>query len=425
MREDDPLEAWLDLSEMMEDGALRSRFHEDARRSLDKLEALVGSPPGAKVNYYDARPGALGRYSSSRLRPEQCERVSRLYYQMWQRGGNGLAYAQEQLLDALGMARDPASIPFWVALLDLTKPRDQFTTRRRTFALAALALLAIRDENAEALAALEAALSHRHEQVRAQAAFYCGAVYRIAQKLPPDTAHDALLACAMRDPTFAPRFQAREALRRLGMPAPLDLPGGAYHFQVRIAHDRRGPSRTLALHSDSTLDHLAFAILRAFAWDNDHLFAFYMNNQRFDERYEIRCPEFDPDGFETLEWQGEEAADLVAMDGEYEDESDEDEDDDEGDDGDEDESPDIELYTSEVLLGSLGLILKHTFLLLFDFGDNHEFEVTVVAIEERAAAGEYPRLVASKGKAPPQYWFEDEDDEGESDEDDEDDEEDE
>lgn len=402
MHEEEPLEGWLYFDALSSEPGLERRVRDDAREALDLLEALLSSPADAKINYDNARLYGLGSYGGGRLAPEECARVPQLYHKVWQRGGNGSAHAQEQLLQALALARDPAAIPFWVALLDLTKPRDQFTTRRRILALSALALLAIRADSADAYASLDAALRHPHEQVRSLAAFYLGAAYRSAKKHLPPAAHDALIQCATRDVAFGPRYQARVALRRLGLPVPLDIPEGAYHFQVRLAYDRRGPSRTLAVRSAATLDGLHFSILQAFEWDFDHLFAFYMNNQRRDERYQIRCPELDADGWTHSEWSGDlslptaEAAASPPADEEEED----------------GEAPDDELYTSEVLLGALGLTLKHTFMYFYDFGDSHEFEVTVVAIEPQAPPGDYPRLVASKGKAPPQYHgYEDEDDE--------------
>jgi hypothetical protein len=50
----------------------------------------------------------------------------------------------------------------------------------------------------------------------------------------------------------------------------------------------------------------------------------------------------------------------------------------------------------------------------FDYGDSHEFVVTVLGIETRADDGDYPRAIEAQGKAPRQYrsWDGDEDDEG-------------
>ena len=60
-------------------------------------------------------------------------------------------------------------------------------------------------------------------------------------------------------------------------------------------------------------------------------------------------------------------------------------------------------------IGDLGLVRKHKFLYYFDYGDSHKFEVEVVGIHPDIQQGKYPRVVESKGKAPAQYSWEDED----------------
>ena len=89
----------------------------------------------------------------------------------------------------------------------------------------------------------------------------------------------------------------------------------------------------------------------------DHLYSFYMNGQLYDQRYTFACP--------------------------YE----------------EDRPP----WTDEAIIGELGLVVKHKFLYYFDYGDSHQFEVEVVGIRPQAAPGKYPRVVDSRGEAPPQY----------------------
>lgn len=46
---------------------------------------------------------------------------------------------------------------------------------------------------------------------------------------------------------------------------------------------------------------------------------------------------------------------------------------------------------------------------LFDYGDEWRFRVDVLALGEREPRKRYPRMVASVGKAPPQYPDPDED----------------
>jgi hypothetical protein len=42
-------------------------------------------------------------------------------------------------------------------------------------------------------------------------------------------------------------------------------------------------------------------------------------------------------------------------------------------------------------------------LYLFDYGDNHEFDVKVLRIDPGAPQGDYPKIIAEQGQAPPQY----------------------
>jgi hypothetical protein len=57
------------------------------------------------------------------------------------------------------------------------------------------------------------------------------------------------------------------------------------------------------------------------------------------------------------------------------------------------------------VIGALGLVVNHKFLYLFDYGDNHRFEVEVVGLTPEAERGKraYPRVIESTGEAPEQY----------------------
>ncbi len=54
-------------------------------------------------------------------------------------------------------------------------------------------------------------------------------------------------------------------------------------------------------------------------------------------------------------------------------------------------------------MGQLNLQEGQTFLYFFDYGDSHEFDVTVLAVTPLAPKAQYPRIVAYHGTAPPQY----------------------
>ena len=89
-------------------------------------------------------------------------------------GGTGSRDILEALFGLISQAQEPVSVPFWVELLDYTRPRDQYAERRRTHALAGLARLVIRRNDPAALAALRAAMHHPRAEVRALAAHYLG-----------------------------------------------------------------------------------------------------------------------------------------------------------------------------------------------------------------------------------------------------------
>lgn len=369
MREDNPFEGWLFVVEMSRTDPLPERAGSDLGTGLRRLAELLAAAPAGKVDYNKLRGGALSIYAPySKATPAEAAEAQRLFGEVWERGGAGQHHVQVALLKAIALALTDEAIPFWERLFDLTRPRDQLTNLRRTYAVSALALLAIANTSAPAEAALAAALSHPHEQVRALAAAYLAEVYaRTEQPLPP-ASEAAFEQCALTDPAFAPRFQARMALGLLERPVPLDPPETVYTFEVRHKYDSTRATRTLALYAHHTLDDLHEAIQKAFKWDNDHLYAFYMNGERYATRYEIIGPHLDSE---------------------------------------------TELFAWELSLAALGLVPEHTFLYFFDFGDSHEFLVKVlgVAVEPGRKPNAAPRLVAAKGSAPRQYQWEDEEDE--------------
>ncbi len=64
-------------------------------------------------------------------------------------------------------------------------------------------------------------------------------------------------------------------------------------------------------------------------------------------------------------------------------------------------------------IGSIGLKEGDIFCYWFDFGDDWWHQINVKAIEDKAPAGKYPKVIKRVGKNPPQYvdWDEEEDEE--------------
>jgi hypothetical protein len=238
--------------------------------------------------------------------------------------------------------------------------------------------------------------------------------------VPPEVLEE-VRGIAVEDAAFTPRFQARQFLRSLEEPVPLDNPGGAYAFKVKFMYAKR-IYRTIELRSEQTLADLNNAVQYALDWDNDHLYSFYLNGKQDDPRYEV--PRIDPDeGFGSgmlgvitgpitevsVGDQGRlflvprpEADAAPATD------------DDAAEDEEEEEYVGA-MLAEDAVIGELGLTLKHKFIYLFDYGDENEFEVDVVGIRREAEPGEYPRVVDEAGSAPAQYDYGDEDEDEDED----------
>jgi hypothetical protein len=407
MREDEPLEGWLFLAKVRAERELIPYQQRAGGAALGQLAQALAAQPEGKVNYANLS-GTLGTYDRVALSEAETAEAQRLFLEAWERGGPGMRYVSDGLLENIALALQPASVPFWRQLLDLSRPRDRTVTSRRTRALAALALLAIVRDDAAAYEAFTEALAHPHEQVRALAAFYLARAYAIPRRTLPEQVEATLLGLATSDRAFAPRFQARAALRSLGRPVPHDDPESAYFLKVLLRGT--GVTRTIAVLPHTTLAQLHHAIQAAFDWDADHLYSFYMSADRDDRRYEIRCPELGDDwdfnisSITIVDEGGEETIVLQPPDsGPVADEAPD------------EEGAGAELCTTTAELGALGLVPKHKFIYFFDYGDSHEFIVTVVGIERRTDDGDYPRVIEARGKAPRQYYsYDDEDDEDET-----------
>ena len=121
---------------------------------------------------------------------------------------------------------------------------------------------------------------------------------------------------------------------------------------------RKGIWRKIELKAKQTLEDLHNAIQDALGWDDDHLYSFFMDNKFYskDENMEYTHPSH-PEGRKT----------------------------------------------ADVELGIFGLKKGQKFAYLFDFGDEHRFEIEVVDFGIVQKGKKYPVLLESKGKSPEQY----------------------
>lgn len=159
-------------------------------------------------------------------------------------------------------------------------------------------------------------------------------------------------------PMLQPYFP--EWRNNLSLPEPV-MVDGLYIFKVSLGAKtwrRIGIPATLAL------DDLSYAILRAFDFDNDHLYQFSYRN-RFGMSARIAHPYIK-------------------------------------------ESP----STAEVAIGELPLRPGMSMEYLFDFGDNWQFDVKLEGIDPADARVKKPKILEQRGTAPPQYPnFEEDEDE--------------
>jgi hypothetical protein len=128
-------------------------------------------------------------------------------------------------------------------------------------------------------------------------------------------------------------------------------------YTLRVNH-RALPKvwRDIEIAEDQNLEDLHLTIQQAYDWMDDHLYSFFMSGKEHDRSSEIGSP-----GSESNR------------------------------------------HTHQMTIESLELIPEKKFLYLFDYGDNHEFDVTVLSINPQASKGKYPKIIAKQGKAPPQY----------------------
>lgn len=228
--------------------------------------------------------------------------------------------------------------------------------------------------------------------------------------------------------------------------------------------------RKIEMRGDQTLEQLHLAIQNVFEFDNDHLYSFFMSGKAWDKKTEYSLPEeetpygnfffgdeakdevaealpenFDPDlllreEIRQITDNAEEreqlfvlvksllnmdAKELPAMIHQFAEASGQPE-------------PIVQMQirmmrsmfedvmiethrdVRKVTIDELNLRARKKFMYLFDYGDEWRFSVQVDKINKNAPESvEYPRIVETVGKPPPQYpnWDEEDDDWGEEDND--------
>lgn len=181
-----------------------------------------------------------------------------------------------------------------------------------------------------------------------------------------ETAPDPLLSALFErpaqvydpeNPPDLPREYDPSYGRRRPRPSAIAQSGSVTTYMVRVNH-RALPEvwRDIELAEDQTFEDLHLQIQMAFGWYDDHLYSFYLSGEASDPSSEIGSP-----------WS------------------------------------EARLHTHQVEIGQLDLKEGQTFLYLFDYGDSHEFDVTVRSVNPQAKPGKYPKVVDKQGESPPQY----------------------
>lgn len=137
---------------------------------------------------------------------------------------------------------------------------------------------------------------------------------------------------------------------------------GTYHFKVML--DKKC-YRIIAIGGGATFEEFHGAIQSAFDFDDDHLYAFYLDGNRYsdDENNQILSPNCHDGMF-------------------YGDES---------------------TYADEIKIGECGLFEGKSFMYLFDFGANWRFSVTLEKIFQSETEPAKATIIQSVGENPEQY----------------------
>jgi len=144
----------------------------------------------------------------------------------------------------------------------------------------------------------------------------------------------------------------KEHLRQVEKEIPVD---GQYIIKVSITH-LPDVWRTFAFNSGHSLSHVHLAIQNAFEFDNEHLYAFYLDNRVRESKKFFNDPRSG-------------------------------------------KPP----YANEHTLAEIGLTPQQRILYLFDFDDSWEFHVDLLEIATGNATSPYPIVLEENGDAPMQY----------------------
>lgn len=152
---------------------------------------------------------------------------------------------------------------------------------------------------------------------------------------------------------FLPLFEKGELEQTLPRKK-IEFVDATYIFKVSLA---KSLWRRIEVAGEHTLLDLHYAIQEAYDFDDDHLYSFFMDGER---------------------WSDESFSSL-----------------------DDEEGP----FVDEVCIGELGLSVGQRILYLFDYGDEWRFGVELEEVRTEGSRPSHPKIVEEKGKNPEQYQY--------------------
>ena len=122
--------------------------------------------------------------------------------------------------------------------------------------------------------------------------------------------------------------------------------------------------RKIEFLEEQTLDDLhEFIIYKTFGWDDPHMYSFFMDNKPYSQN-------------RKMEYASHPEKDFLTG---------------------------SKPNSTETKLKDLNLKKGQRFLFLFDFGDDHNFNIKVEDFSESKEGEKYPKILEEIGKAPKQY----------------------
>ncbi len=341
-------------------------------RKFKRAELEANRPPEKRKNLESLTWEAVGCVRE-RVPATEGAQLADLCRKLVMGQGKGLDATLKLLYSALTRCSAPELVPFWNEQLAIKIVRDRSRKLREFRALVGLAAILREHPGSEAQGELVRLTGHGDPLTRARAICVLDLGMEQAGVEWPQEIQTAVLDRRANDPSPGVRFVAATACRDRSL-AQCDKPEGAVDLKVVLAGHEKSP-RTIRIRADQWLDELHCGIQEAFGWDGDHLYSFYVGEEK-DSMLEIKGTTPMGDFYDDTGRAKTRGDDAPAK---------------------------YPSAVDEFLVGWLSLRPKDRLLYLFDYGDDHRFHLEVVAVHPKAPRGRFPAVLEKVGKAPKQY----------------------